>query len=78
MLPVSILMCVGLTFWFTRNMGRADDMSGGSGQVRELQKQLRKALDAQALMERSGNPQGAAYWRSEAAVLESQLRRLGA
>lgn len=79
-LPVGILIGIGLVLWLTRH-DRSDrdfEMAHPDDQIFELQNRLRDAVQNHALMERQGNPQGAAYWRAEIAVIESQLRNIGA
>lgn len=76
-----LIGCTGLgillTFWWTRDAEQSEHISGDD-QVRQLQRQMRRNLEAAANLENTGDHYGAAALRSEAAVMESQLRQLGA
>ena len=67
-------------FWFTRNMdSEGNDMQPTtSNQIYKLQRDLRSTLETAAGYESRGDHLTAGHLRSRAAVLESQLRSLGA
>lgn len=80
MIPGGMLLALLLVFWFTRNMhDEGGDYSVSTDHdIAKLHRDLRKAIDSATLAESQGHRQAAAYWRSQAAIIESNLRRLGA
>lgn len=80
MIPAAILLGIILVLWFTRNM--ADEGNDApqpvNRQISKLQDQLRSTLDTAASYEASGDHVKAGQMRGYAAVIESQLRNLGA
>lgn len=79
-IPGAIMISVIGVFWFTRNMdAEGNEMQPTtSDQIYKLQNQLRGNLEAAAHFESRGEYGSAQHLRAQAAVIESQLRRLGA
>lgn len=80
MIPGSMLLGLVAVFWFTRNMDdEGNEVMPSTGQtVDNLQRQLSRAIQNAASADAKGDPLRAGQFRSQAAVLESQLRNLGA
>lgn len=72
----SIIMGIIGMFWFTRHeqshTGNYQDNNS------DLHLQLQKAHDAMEMYERNGDHSRASQWRSQIAIIESQLRSRGA
>ena len=80
MIPVCMLIALVGVFWFTRNMdSEGNEMQPTtSDQIDKLQRELRSVLQTAANYEARGEHATAGQLRSNAAVIESKLRRLGA
>ena len=80
MIATCMLMALVGVFWFTRNMDGSSEMVERSTdqQIYKLQRDLRSTLETAAGYESRGDHLTAGHLRSRAAVLESQLRSLGA
>lgn len=72
---LSMIVVYGFTQWLNENSGRGATIDP---QVFKLQNELRSTLQAAASFDASGDYLKAGHMRSHAAVLESQLRSLGA
>lgn len=77
MVPGGIIIGVILVFWATKD----NDVRGydrrADPEITKLQNQLRDTLDAAAFYEANGERAKAALRRSDAAVIEAQLRNMG-
>jgi hypothetical protein len=80
MIPGSMLLGFLAVFWFTRNMDHdGNEVKPSTRQtVDNLQRELSRAVQNAAFADAKGDPLRAGQFRSQAAVIESQLRNLGA
>lgn len=65
-----------IVLWWTRDKEGSYQTSDNG--VSDLHLQLQKAYDAMAMYERNGDHSRASQWRSQIAIIESQLRNRGA
>lgn len=79
-IPAGILIGLigaGVVIWTTSNGDGSVDATPDNA-IDKLQNDLRVAVQNAAFNDAEGEPQKAAYWRSQIAVIESLLRRHGA
>lgn len=77
------LIGIGVVFWVMRDSEDGDDYGdhyerSNDREISKLQNELQSAIKHAEFSARDGRPADAAYWRSQAAVIESQLRSHGA
>lgn len=78
-IPAGIFLGLLFALWWWWRSDEGDDFGDScEPDIRQLQNQLRAALENAAYNERQGDLARAGYWRSQAAVIESQLRSVGA
>lgn len=85
--PFAMILGIALVFWFSRDVDEYGDDYGdeiepmqtaNADEIRKLQRRLNDTLKDAAIREANGDIRMAQTVRAEAAVIESQLRSLGA
>lgn len=77
-LMCGIVLGIIVVFWFMRDKDGGDQGGSADGDIAELRRSLQTYHRAVVECAAKGDHSGAAYYRAQIGVVESQLRSLGA